>query len=93
MTSNFRWIWRHPLTGHGRVACLPGPSPWCDPFKMSRGVTQPERNVMSKGKRPTESDRDKIALSDKPPMKKPKKAGVCRVFNVAPSGRVFHLPL
>ena len=68
------------------ISCLPGPSPRGDPFEMSGGATQPERSAPGKGKRPREPDGDKIAGPDKQPTKKPKKAGICRLFNVAPSG-------
>lgn len=68
------------------ISCLPGPSPRGDPFEMSGGVTQPERSSVGKGKRPREPEGDKTAGSDRPPLKKQKKAGICRLFNVAPSG-------
>ena len=63
-----------------------GPSPRGGTFEMSGGVTQPERSAAGKGKRPREPEGDKTAGSDGPPIKKQKKAGICRLFKVAPSG-------
>ena len=68
------------------ISCLPGPSPRGDPFEMSGGATQPERSAAGKGKRPREPEGDKTAGSDRQPVKKQKKAGICKLFNVAPSG-------
>ena len=41
---------------------------------------------VGKGKRPSESGTSTFGLGSRPPAKKPKKAGVCRLFNSAPNG-------
>jgi len=66
------------------ISCLPGPSSLGDPFDVSEVDTQPpQRTGMGKLKRLAELEGDR---GNKPPAKKPKKAGVCRLFNTAPNG-------
>ena len=66
------------------ISCLPGPSSLGDPFDVSEvDIQSPQRTGTGKLKRPAEPEGDR---GNKPPAKKPKKAGVCRLFNTAPNG-------
>ena len=68
------------------VSCLPGPSTVGDPFGVAEVDNQPpQRMGVGKGKRPLEAEGDRGTLATKLPPKKPKRAGVCRLFNSAPS--------
>ena len=69
------------------ISCLPGPSSLGDPFEMSVEDTQPShRPGVEKGKRPMEPEAERGVGQVKLPAKKPKKTGVCRLFNSAPGG-------
>ena len=68
------------------VSCLPGPSTVEDPFGVAEVDNQPlQRMGVGKGKRPLEAEGDRGTLATKLPPKKLKRAGVCRLFNSAPS--------
>ena len=70
------------------ISCLPGSSSLGDPFEMSVEDTQPsQRPGVEKGKRPMEPERGVRQV--KLPAKKPKKTGVCRLFNSAPGGCLY----
>jgi len=66
------------------ISCLPGPSSLGDPFDVSEvDIQPPQRTGTGKLKRPAEPEGDR---GNKPPAKKPKKAGMCHLFNTAPNG-------
>ena len=69
------------------ISCLPGPSSLADPFEFSvEDAQSSQRSGLGKGKRPMEPDAERGVTQPKLPAKKPKKTGVCRLFNSAPSG-------
>ena len=67
------------------ISCLPRPSSSGDLFQVSKVEAHLPQGE-GKGKRPLESEGEESGRQTKPPAKKPKKAGVCRLFNLTPGG-------
>ena len=69
------------------ISCLPGPSALADPFEFSvEDAQSSQRSGAGRGKRPMEPEAERGVTQPKLPAKKPKKTGICRLFNSAPSG-------
>ena len=83
------------------ITCLPGPSTIMDPFSLTEQSTNTSKEsdiqpisvdddiVQSsegKNKRPWGSTTMKGVGTSRPPAKRPKRPGTCRLFNKAPAG-------
>ena len=69
------------------ISCLPGPSAFADPFKFSVEDAQSSQWLgAGRGKKPMEPEAERRVTQPKLPAKKPKKTGICWLFNSVPSG-------
>ena len=66
------------------ISCLAGPSALVDPFEFSVEDTQSSQwSGVGREKKPMEPEAERGVTQPKLPVKKPKKTGICRLFNSA----------